>query len=159
MLAFDGIFVLLVQEETKAFNCSAVRCALLCRMWVYTSIVSSTLECPSSWAASLADRSASKQMVAKAWCNWCGVSNRTGTRWARDPVLGQSMTVPAYMTYSQWYEKYVEKRTPNLTEEEEYAINSWVSSDFYPINEKLRQGIELTNEEKKAITNLDHALG
>ncbi|MFQ9277423.1 MAG: ADP-ribosyltransferase, partial [Acutalibacteraceae bacterium] len=63
------------------------------------------------------------------------------------------------MTYSQWYEKYVEKRDLGLTEEEEYAINSWVSSDLYPINEKLRQGIELTNEGKKAITNLDHALG
>lgn len=127
-------------------------------MWVYTSIVSSTLECPSSWAASLADRSASKQMVAKAWRNWCGVSNRPGTRWARDPVTGQSMTVPADMTYAQWYEKYVEKRDLGLTEEEEYAINSWVSSDFYPINEKLRQGIELTSEEKSAITNLDRAL-
>ena len=33
----------------------------------------------------------------------------TGTRWARDPVTGKSMTVPADMTYSQWYEKYVEK--------------------------------------------------
>lgn len=127
-------------------------------MWVYTSMVSSTLECPSSWAASLADRSASKQMVAKACRNWCGMSNRPGARWARDPVTGQSMTVPADMTYAQWYEKYVEKRDLGLTEEEEYAINSWVSSDFYPINEKLRQGIELTNEEKKAITNLDRAL-
>lgn len=78
------------------------------------------------------------------------VSNRPGTRWARDPVTGKSMTVPADMTYAQWYEKYVEKRDPGLTEEEEYAINSWVSSDFYPINEKLRQGIELTNEEKRA---------
>ena len=37
------------------------------------------------------------------------VSNRPGTRWARDPVTGQSMTVPADMTYAQWYEKYVEK--------------------------------------------------
>lgn len=36
-------------------------------------------------------------------------NNRTGTRWARDPVTGQSMTVPADMTYAQWYEKYVEK--------------------------------------------------
>lgn len=36
-------------------------------------------------------------------------NNRTGTRWARDPVTGKSMTVPADMTYSQWYEKYVEK--------------------------------------------------
>lgn len=98
-------------------------------------------------------------MVAKACRNWCGMSNRPGTRWARDPVTGKSMTVPADMTYSQWYEKYVEKRDLGLTEEEEYAINSWVSSDLYPINEKLRQGIELTNEGKKAITNLDHALG
>ena len=38
------------------------------------------------------------------------VSNRPGTRWARDPVTGKSMTVPADMTYSQWYEKYVEKK-------------------------------------------------
>lgn len=97
-------------------------------------------------------------MVAKACRNWYGVSNRPGTRWARDPVTGKSMTVPADMTYSQWYEKYVEKRDMGLTEEEEYAINSWVSSDFYPINEKLRQGTELTNEEKRAITNLDRAL-
>lgn len=37
------------------------------------------------------------------------VSNRPGTRWARDPVTGKSMTVPADMTYAQWYEKYVEK--------------------------------------------------
>lgn len=48
-------------------------------------------------------------MVAKACRNWCGMSNRPGTRWARDPVTGKSMTVPADMTYSQWYEKYVEK--------------------------------------------------
>lgn len=37
------------------------------------------------------------------------VSDRPGTRWARDPVTGKSMTVPADMTYAQWYEKYVEK--------------------------------------------------
>ena len=37
-------------------------------------------------------------------------NNRTGTRWARDPVTGKSMTVPADMTYSKWYEKYVEKK-------------------------------------------------
>lgn len=152
-------FVLLVQEETKALNCSAARCALLCRMWVYTSIVSSILECPSSWAASLADRSASKQMVAKACRNWYGVSNRPGARWARDPVTGQSITVPADMTCVQGYKIYVEKRTPNLTEEEGYAVKRWVSSDFYAINEKLRRGIGLTNEEKEAITNLDHAPG
>lgn len=33
--------------------------------------------------------------------------SRTGTRWARNPVTGKSMKVPADMTYSQWYKKYV----------------------------------------------------
>ncbi len=107
----------------------------------------------------MADRSASKQMVAKACRNWYGVSNRPGARWARDPVTGQSITVPADMTCVQGYKIYVEKRTPNLTEEEGYAVKRWVSSDFYAINEKLRRGIGLTNEEKEAITNLDHAPG
>ena len=69
------------------------------------------------------------------------------------------MTLPADMTCVQGDKIYVEKRDLGLTAEEEYAINSWVSSDFYAINEKLRRGIELTNEEKEAITNLDHALG
>lgn len=48
-------------------------------------------------------------MVAKACHNWCGVSNRPGARWARDPVTGQSITVPADMTCVQGYEIYVEK--------------------------------------------------
>ena len=69
-------------------------------------------------------------------------------------MTGQSITVPADMTCVQGYEIYVEKRTPNLTEEEGYAVKRWVSSDFYAINEKLRRGIGLTNEEKEAITNL-----
>lgn len=33
--------------------------------------------------------------------------SRTGTRWARNPVTGKSMTVPADMSYQEWYDKYV----------------------------------------------------
>lgn len=39
--------------------------------------------------------------------------SRTGTRWARDPITGKSIKVPADMTYSQWYDKYVKKTVEN----------------------------------------------
>ncbi len=79
--------------------------------------------------------------------------NRTGrTRWARNPVTGKGMKVPADMSYDDWYKKYV----PN--DNEEYAINRYISSESYIINEKLRQNIPLTEEENKLIINLDSAL-
>ncbi len=40
-------------------------------------------------------------------------ASRNGTRWARDPVTGKSITVPADMTYQQWYDKYVKKTVEN----------------------------------------------
>ena len=78
--------------------------------------------------------------------------SRTGTRWARDPVTGKSITVPADMTYQQWYDKYV------LTKQEEYAIKQYIGSKSYVINEKLRQRLSLTDEENKFIMTLDNAL-
>ena len=39
--------------------------------------------------------------------------SRKGTRWARDPIIGKSITVPANMTYRQWYDKYVLKNAEN----------------------------------------------
>lgn len=39
--------------------------------------------------------------------------SRTGTRWARNPITGQSMKVPADMTYLQWFDKYVLKSNAN----------------------------------------------
>lgn len=39
--------------------------------------------------------------------------SRTGTRWARNPITGQSIKVPADMTYQQWYVKYVLKSNEN----------------------------------------------
>jgi len=46
-----------------------------------------------------------------------------------------------------------------LTEKEQYAINKYISSDFYKINEKLRSGKRLNSEEKELVTNLDSMLG
>lgn len=42
-----------------------------------------------------------------------GTGSRKGTRWARDPITGKSITVPADMTYQQWYDKYVLKNAEN----------------------------------------------
>ncbi|MGN0528849.1 MAG: hypothetical protein ACI4IE_06915 [Eubacterium sp.] len=49
-------------------------------------------------------------------------ASRNGTRWARDPVTGKSITVPADMTYSQWYDKYV-KGNPKALKKEHEAKN------------------------------------
>lgn len=45
-----------------------------------------------------------------------------------------------------------------LNKEEQYAINKYISSDFYPINEKLRNNQELTSTEMELMVNLDNAL-
>lgn len=46
----------------------------------------------------------------------------------------------------------------NLTPKEEHAINQYISSDSYKINEKLRNGTKLNKTEKKLCDNLDSAL-
>ena len=45
-----------------------------------------------------------------------------------------------------------------LTENEKSALNSYISSDSYKINEKLRSGEELSDYEKSIVENLDNAL-
>ncbi len=79
--------------------------------------------------------------------------NRAGrTRWARNPVTGKGTKVPADMSYDEWYKKYV------LSDDEKYALNQYISSKSYILNEKLRQGLPLTDEENNLIMNLDSAL-
>ena len=70
---------------------------------------------------------------------------------------GKTYTVPADMTYQQWYEKYV-KSSKTLTLEEERAIMNYISSDSYKINDKLRHGMALTQREQGIVKNLDKAL-
>lgn len=54
----------------------------------------------------------------------------------------------------------LQKEIDNSTikEEENYAINKYISSDFYTINEKLRNDIELNEIEQKLANNLDNML-
>lgn len=45
-----------------------------------------------------------------------------------------------------------------LTDEEKRAINRYISSDSYIINDELRRGAKLTQEDKQFVENLDSAL-
>lgn len=70
--------------------------------------------------------------------------------------------------YKEWYSKYVVERPVNiqlfgetditLTYEEEKAIMDYKSPKMYVLNDKLRQGFELNEEEKEWVKNLDSAL-
>ena len=69
------------------------------------------------------------------------------------------------MNYEEWKNKYVkdvangdESGIIKLTDDEQYAINRYISSDSYRINEKLRNNAELTEDDKKFIADLDSAL-
>lgn len=45
-----------------------------------------------------------------------------------------------------------------LSEEEQYAINQYIGSESYKINEVLRNNLELTKQQKEMISNLDKVL-
>lgn len=90
------------------------------------------------------------------------------TRVARNPETGKTYEVPANMSWKEWKKKYVELKHPvvkvpdsgiiKLTDTDQYALNQYVSFDFYPINEKLRNGTPLTERESNMVEQLDSAL-
>nr|DAD78233.1 MAG TPA: minor capsid protein [Myoviridae sp. ctMvU7] len=86
-----------------------------------------------------------------------------GKRAARD-ADGNGIEVPENMTYAEWKIKYlhIEKENVsdiiNLTDKEQQALNQYVSFDFYPINAKIREGLQLTERELQMVSNLDAAL-
>lgn len=77
--------------------------------------------------------------------------------------------VPGDMTYREWENKYVkpaeQSLTPSektatikLTEQEERALNEYISSGSYKINAVLREGAPLSDEQKQMVKSLDTAL-
>lgn len=91
-----------------------------------------------------------------------------GERAARNHE-GKTIYVPADMTYQEWYQTYIEKSPKSgiikpskakqtLTDDEEWALNEYISSGSYKINAPLREGIELTQEQQELVRNLDSAL-
>ena len=96
-------------------------------------------------------------------------------RAARDDSDGSYYTVPGNMKYREWYKMFVEggkkdklaevvgtaanlSSIIDLSNDEQYAINSYTSSESYIINEALRNDYELDERLQKIIDNLDSAL-
>lgn len=81
---------------------------------------------------------------------------------------GKIEYVSADMKYKEWYSKYVVERSVDiqlfgenditLTYGEEKAIMDYKSPKMYVLNDKLRQGFKLDEEEKEWVKNLDSAL-
>lgn len=70
----------------------------------------------------------------------------------------RSVLLPVVDTIKQVaYEEY-EKIGNALTDDEQYALNSYMSSESYKINEKLRNGMELDQTESDFVKDLDSAL-
>ncbi|MFQ8599970.1 MAG: minor capsid protein [Oscillospiraceae bacterium] len=99
-----------------------------------------------------------------------------GMRAARNVQTGKTVYVPAGMRFKEWYRKEIGQGLPAgngvaqtagnailgvvhaLTPDEEYTVNSYISSGAYGINEKLRSGADLNEEESAFVVALDSAL-
>lgn len=80
----------------------------------------------------------------------------------RTLYAGQKQTPPAHPR-CRCAIRYEEVEPPKhedikLDYDEEYAVNSYISSESYKINEKLRSGASLTPEDYSLTVNLDSAL-
>ena len=74
---------------------------------------------------------------------------------------GKTYYVPADMTYKEWKKKYVDGNVEDaikLSNPEIKALNDYIGSDSYKINEVLRQGEKLTESQRILVKNLDSAL-
>lgn len=72
-----------------------------------------------------------------------------GGQYRRNNITGEIIKC---RDYAEFKEKYL------LNDAEKYALNQYIGSKSYAINEKLRKGVPLTSEEKGFIMTLDSAL-
>jgi len=63
-----------------------------------------------------------------------------------------------YMNYKEWKDQYIKKDELGLTLNQKSAIMRYIGSDSYKINEALRNGINLTQDQKEWVKVLDEAL-
>ena len=63
-----------------------------------------------------------------------------------------------YMNYKEWKDQYIKKDELGLTLNQKSAIMRYIGSDSYKINEALRNGINLTQDQKEWVKLLDEAL-
>lgn len=92
-----------------------------------------------------------------------------GEKRAERGADGKTSYVPADMTYKQWQQKFVDGEKNGLqedvpdvkikmTDDERLALNKYLSSESYVLNDKLRRGLELSADERKWADNLDALL-
>ena len=63
-----------------------------------------------------------------------------------------------YKNKANELQNQIESSKIGLSNEEQYAVNQYISSESYKINETLRNNIKLTDEQKRMRDNLDSAL-
>lgn len=63
-----------------------------------------------------------------------------------------------YQNKANELQNQIECSKIELSDEEQYAINQYIGSESYILNETLRYGLELTQEQKVMMNNLDKAL-
>ncbi len=66
--------------------------------------------------------------------------------------------VLSYQNKVNELQNQIESSKIDLSEDEQYAINQYISSESYKINEALRNNLELNRERKKVILGLDKIL-
>lgn len=83
---------------------------------------------------------------------------------------GKTYYVPGNMNYKEWKKRFIDGGNNadlkevissgkiKLTDDEQMAINRYISSESYSLNEKLRNGKLLTEYEQEWVKNLDAAL-
>lgn len=82
--------------------------------------------------------------------------NDESTRASRDEN-GEYKEVK-YMNYKEWKDQYIKKDELGLTLNQKSAIMRYIGSDSYKINEALRNGTNLTQDQKEWVKVLDEAL-
>ena len=64
--------------------------------------------------------------------------------------------------FEEWKKRYVKEKAKEpvepLTDAEQHAMNSYISSSSYVWNDKLRRGEKLTKQEEQSIKAMDSAL-
>lgn len=63
-----------------------------------------------------------------------------------------------YQNKAKELQNRIESSKIELSDEEQYAVNQYISAESYILNETLREGLELTEQQKVLINNLDKAL-
>lgn len=75
-------------------------------------------------------------------------------------ILGSLLpeNVANYQNKVNELKKQIESSKIELLNEEQYAINQYISTESYVLNETLRDGLELTTQQEIMINNLDKSL-